>query len=63
MMSRFRMSQTDTLSLRDRIDSSREVAPLRAADDAVIIDTTDLPVEQVLQRVLALCDPGDGADR
>jgi cytidylate kinase len=53
----------DTLSMRDRIDSSREVAPLRAADDAVIIDTTDLPVEKVLQRVLALCEPGDGAGR
>jgi cytidylate kinase len=39
---------------RDRIDSSRQVAPLRPAQDAVIIDTTDLTVEQVLDRVLEL---------
>ena len=39
---------------RDRIDSSREVAPLRAAEDAIVIDTSDLSVEQVVARVLAL---------
>ena len=43
-----------TLARRDRIDSSRDVAPLRAADDAVIIDTTDLTIEQVLERILEL---------
>jgi cytidylate kinase len=39
---------------RDRIDSGRALAPLRAADDAVVIDTTPLNMEQVLERVLAL---------
>jgi cytidylate kinase len=39
---------------RDRIDSSRQVAPLRPADDAVVVDTTDMTVEQVLDRVLEL---------
>ena len=42
------------LARRDRIDSSREVSPLRPARDAVIVDTTDMTVEQVLQRVLEL---------
>jgi len=45
---------------RDRIDSSREAAPLRPAGDAVIVDTSDLEIEEVLERVLALvdeCDP------
>lgn len=37
---------------RDRIDSSRQVAPLRPADDAHILDTTGLDVEQVLTRVM-----------
>ncbi len=36
---------------RDKIDSGRLVAPLRAADDAVVIDTTDLDAEQVLEMV------------
>jgi cytidylate kinase len=39
---------------RDRIDSSREVAPLRPAEDAVQIDTTDMAVREVLNCVLDL---------
>jgi cytidylate kinase len=40
---------------RDRIDSTRAVAPLRPADDAVIIDSDKINAEQVLARVLELC--------
>lgn len=40
---------------RDRIDSTRAVAPLRPADDAIIINTDDLDAEQVSRRVLELC--------
>lgn len=40
---------------RDRIDSTRDVAPLRAADDAVVIDSNQLNAEQVFEQVLALC--------
>jgi cytidylate kinase len=43
---------------RDRIDSTRAVAPLRAAEDAVVIDTSELTVEQVVERVLALARGG-----
>jgi len=39
---------------RDRRDSSRPVAPLRPAEDAVVVDSTGLTVEQVVDRVLAL---------
>ena len=39
---------------RDAIDSGREVAPLRVDEDAVVIDSTDLSVEQVLERIEAL---------
>lgn len=39
---------------RDRRDSSRPVAPLRPAPDAVVIDSTGLTVEQVVDQVLAL---------
>ena len=41
---------------RDEIDSGRALAPLRAADDAVVIDTTALGIQEVLERVLALVD-------
>jgi cytidylate kinase len=37
---------------RDRIDSERPVAPLRPADDAVIIDTDHLDLEHVVDRIL-----------
>jgi cytidylate kinase len=40
---------------RDRIDSTRDVAPLRAAEDAVVIDSDKLNVEEVFEKVLALC--------
>lgn len=39
---------------RDKIDSSRQISPLRPADDAVIIDTTDLTPEEIVQRILAM---------
>jgi cytidylate kinase len=39
------------LARRDEIDSSRELSPLRPAEDAVIIDTTALTPEEILQRI------------
>lgn len=40
---------------RDRIDSTRAVAPLKPADDAVIIDSDHLDAEEVFEKVLTLC--------
>jgi len=42
------------MARRDQIDSTREAAPLRPAGDAVIIDTTRLDIEQVLERIRAI---------
>lgn len=39
---------------RDRLDSERAVAPLRAADDAIVVQTDGLAVGQALDRVLAI---------
>jgi cytidylate kinase len=39
---------------RDEIDSGRDVSPLQAAEDAVIIDTSDLSIPQVLDAIEAL---------
>jgi len=36
---------------RDQIDSTRAIAPLRPADDAIIIDTTGLGIEEVLAKI------------
>ena len=36
---------------RDRLDSRRAVSPLKKADDAILIDTTDLEKEEVVDRI------------
>lgn len=40
------------INFRDQNDSTREVAPLKAAEDAIFIDTTDLGIDQVLQNLM-----------
>jgi len=44
---------------RDARDAQRVVAPLRPADDAVLIDTTGMEIEAVVERVIGLL-PGAG---
>lgn len=46
--------EADALAARDRADSTRRVAPLKAAADAVLLDTTQLSLEQQVGRVVAL---------
>ena len=41
---------------RDEIDSSREIAPLRAAADAVVIQSDRLGIDEILQKVLHLIE-------
>ncbi len=43
------------LANRDQIDSTREASPLRQAPDAIYIDTTDLSIEQVVDKMYNLC--------
>jgi len=52
---RFEDTLADLLR-RDGLDSSRAVAPLRRAPDAVLVDTSNLTREQVLEQVLATVD-------
>ena len=42
------------LAARDRSDTTRSASPLTVAQDAVVIDTTDVPVDEVVRRVLDL---------
>lgn len=43
------------LEARDQRDSTRHVAPLRPAPDAVVIDSTHMSLEQVVEEVLKTC--------
>ena len=40
---------------RDVLDKEREVSPLMQADDAILLDTTEMSLEEVVDAVLALC--------
>jgi cytidylate kinase len=49
------------MEARDQRDSTRAHGALRAADDSVEVDTTDLEVDQVVERIVALArDRGIG---
>ena len=47
-------------ALRDAQDEGREHSPLRAADDAVELDTTGLTVDEVVERITALVTAARG---
>lgn len=46
----------DDLRRRDAIDSERDVAPLRPADDAEVIDSDALTIEQVAERIIEVAN-------
>ncbi|MBX6764794.1 MAG: (d)CMP kinase, partial [Rubrobacteraceae bacterium] len=54
----------EAIMLRDRQDTERESAPLRPAPDAVIVDTTGMGFEEVVEKVMGLarrlCGPSGG---
>jgi CMP/dCMP kinase len=48
---------------RDRLDSTRAVSPLRAADDAVVVDTSDMSESEVIDHLVSLAKQRAGAPR
>ena len=48
---------------RDHLDSTRAVSPLRAADDALVVDTSDMSEPQVVAHLLDLVEQHAGASR
>jgi cytidylate kinase len=46
----------EALRVRDAADSSRAASPLRPADDATIIDTSDIDIQQVVAAILDTID-------
>ncbi|GIZ11953.1 (d)CMP kinase [Pseudomonas sp. NCCP-436] len=45
-------SLLDEIRARDERDTQRAVAPLKPADDAILLDSTEMTIEQVLERIL-----------
>lgn len=44
----------ESIARRDYLDSRREVSPLKQADDAVLVDTTGLSIEEVVTEITSL---------
>ncbi|MDH2450677.1 (d)CMP kinase [Priestia megaterium] len=44
----------EEIARRDKLDSEREVAPLKKAEDAIEIDTTSLSIEGVVEKILSI---------
>lgn len=42
------------IAARDKLDTEREIAPLRKAEDAIEIDTTSLSIDEVAEKILAI---------
>ena len=47
-----------SMKMRDHFDSTRSLAPLKPAEDAVLIETTGLTLDEVLDRALILAQEG-----
>ena len=46
----------EAIAARDRSDTTRAVSPLTVAGDAIVIDTTAMSIDDVVQRVMAIVD-------
>jgi cytidylate kinase len=49
------------LEARDKRDSERSAAPLKAADDAVLLDTTEMSIDEVVDQVLQMASQSFGS--
>ncbi len=43
------------IAARDRLDQEREVSPLRCADDAIVLDTTQMTIHEVVDTIFSYC--------
>ncbi len=43
------------IAARDKADSEREISPLVQTEDAVLLDTTNLSIDEVVEKILGMC--------
>lgn len=46
----------DDVNKRDELDTNREISPLKQASDAVVIDTSDLTIDEIIMKILEYKD-------
>lgn len=45
----------EDIAQRDARDMNREIAPLKQAEDAYLLDSSDLTIEEVVEKIVSLC--------
>ena len=48
------------IAARDKMDQTREVSPLKKAEDALVIDTSNMTMDEVLQTIKSIINEEDG---
>ena len=48
----------EEIMVRDRKDSTRAISPLKVADGAIVIDTSDMTIDEVVSKIIALVNEG-----
>ena len=48
----------EEIKIRDKIDSTREIAPLKKSPDAYVIDTTNKTIEESVNEIIAIIERG-----
>lgn len=46
----------EDIALRDHQDMTREISPLRQAEDAILLDTSDMNIDQVVEAIISICE-------
>ena len=57
---RAEQGQTDSIRQRDQMDSQRKTAPLLCPPGAILIDSTDLSLDEVIEKMSAIIRSGHG---
>ncbi len=47
---------TEDMKRRDHLDSTRTISPLKKADDAIVLDSTHLEIDEVVKRILDIIE-------
>lgn len=49
----------EDIILRDKQDMSRKISPLKQADDAVLLDSSDLGIDEVVEKIISIVEGAD----
>ncbi len=47
---------TEDMKRRDHLDSTRSVSPLKKAEDAIVLDSTQLEIDEVVKQILGIIE-------